>query len=101
MVCNSLTDRYTLENRVHYRKYGFNELFENVFKSFEDCSDIIENPVPDDPSVDPWGIHSLFMIILVEMMCQMETSKFDEEHYLSDYFYGKEDYIYTEFINIL
>ena len=35
------------------------------------------------------------------MMCQMETSKFDEEHYLSDYFYGKEDYIYTEFINIL
>ena len=57
-----LIAHYDLENRVHYRKYGFNELFENVFKSFEDCSDIIENPVPDDPSVDPWGISSLFSI---------------------------------------
>ena len=39
-----------------YRKYGFNELFENVFRSFEDCSDIIENPVPDENTVDPWGM---------------------------------------------
>ncbi|KAK8796896.1 hypothetical protein WA588_001022 [Blastocystis sp. NMH] len=73
-----------------YRKYGFDELFQNVFKSFEDCSEIIENPVPDDNSVDP-----------IELMKQMEESKFDADHYLSDYFYGKEDYLYTEFIDFL
>lgn len=39
-----------------YRKYGFNDQFENVFKSFEDCSDIIENPIPDDNEVDLAGI---------------------------------------------
>ena len=38
-----------------YRKYGFDGLFQNVFKSFEDCSEIIENPVPDDSSVNPVG----------------------------------------------
>ena len=35
-----------------------------------------------------------------ELMKQMEESKFDADHYLSDYFYGKEDYLYTEFIDI-
>mgnify|MGYP000206641983 CR=1 FL=1 len=34
-------------------------------------------------------------------MKQMEESKFDSDHYLSDYFYGKEDYLYKEFIDIL
>ena len=42
---------------------------------------------------DRIGFHS-------ELMKQMEESKFDADHYLSDYFYGKEDYLYTEFIDI-
>ena len=53
------------------------------------------------PTTIPWiplvgdriGFHS-------ELMKQMEESKFDADHYLSDYFYGKEDYLYTEFIDI-
>ena len=78
------------EGQRPHRKYGFNDLFENVFKSFEDCSDVIENPIPDDSTVDP-----------LEMMKEMESSKFDPDHYLSDYVYGKEDYLYTEFVDIL
>ena len=71
----------SLEEDDHpHRKYGFDDLFENVFKSFEDCSDVIENPVPDDSTV--------------------ESAKFDADHYLSDYIYGKEDYLYTEFVDI-
>ncbi|KAK8823407.1 hypothetical protein WA577_002328 [Blastocystis sp. JDR] len=77
----------SLEEDDHpHRKYGFDDLFENVFKSFEDCSDVIENPVPDDSTVDP-----------LELMKEMESAKFDADHYLSDYIYGKEDYLYTEF----
>lgn len=82
-----------------YRKYGFDELFQNVFKSFEDCSEIIENPVPDDSSVDPIGERSGSLLV-AELMKQMEESKFDADHYLSDFFYGKEDYLYKEFIDI-
>ena len=37
----------------------------------------------------------------IELMKQMEESKFDSDHYLSDYFYGKEDYLYKEFVDIL
>lgn len=80
----------SLEEDDHpHRKYGFDDLFENVFKSFEDCSDVIENPVPDDSTVDP-----------LELMKEMESAKFDADHYLSDYIYGKEDYLYTEFVDI-
>lgn len=57
-----------------------------MFKSFEDCSEIIENPVPDDSQSDPY-----------ELMRAMESTKFSRDHYLSDYVYGKEDYLYTEF----
>lgn len=87
---NTSKELLSLEEETHpHRKYGFDDLFENVFKSFEDCSDVIENPVPDDCTVDPF-----------ELMKEMESSKFDADHYLSDYIYGKEDYLYTEFVNI-
>lgn len=35
------------------------------------------------------------------MMNSMELSKFDSDHYMSDYIYGKEDYLYGEFCDFL
>ena len=35
------------------------------------------------------------------MMQSVELQKFDEDHYISDYIYGKEDYLYTEFCDYL
>lgn len=35
------------------------------------------------------------------MMNSMELSKFDSDHYMSDYIYGKEDYLYGEFCEFL
>lgn len=34
-------------------------------------------------------------------MNSMELSKFDSDHYMSDYIYGKEDYLYGEFCEFL
>lgn len=34
-------------------------------------------------------------------MKSVELSKFDSDHYISDYMYGKEDYLYTEFCDFL
>ena len=61
-----------------------------MFSSFEDCGEILENPVPDDASVDPY-----------EMMRAMEATKFSSDHYLSDFVYGKQDYLYNEFVEFL
>lgn len=36
-----------------------------------------------------------------DLMNSMELSKFDSDHYISDYMYGKEDYLYTEFCEYL
>ena len=35
------------------------------------------------------------------MMNSVELTKFNKEHYMSDYMYGKEDYLYTEFCEFL
>ena len=54
--CNTFISMQWIIASFHtYRKYGFNNQFTNVFKSFEDCSDIIENPIPDDSTVDMEG----------------------------------------------
>ena len=60
---NAHKSNYKNPNHIEYnslihkafRKYGFNNQFTNVLKSFEDCSDIIENPIPDDSTVDLEG----------------------------------------------
>lgn len=54
--CSVLFLMWFLASSHSYRQYGFNNQFKNVFKSFEDCSDIIENPVPDDNEVNLEGI---------------------------------------------
>lgn len=66
---SSITNPCSLEPQHAYRKYGFNNQFENVFKSFEDCSDIIENPIPDDSEVDLAGVSLLGVFSRVNEEC--------------------------------